>query len=146
MTFSKLKSAAKLFLTGDTPLPKDDEQLIVSVEIAYLFIADHTTSLKLLTTNKEEEIIRRGPGGQYIRMPNLPEFDDDYLDIDKELYPAVARLMASHVSRDKSEYHQAKAMEIITAYESKVESYILEQERLGKYSQYDIDSSDDGTI
>ena len=134
MTYGRLKAAAKLFLIGDNELPDDPEMLTASVEMGFLQIADKATALKLLTTGSPSQLIRQGPGGTYVRMPDLPTSDSDIMDIDNELCPALARYMASHVSREKAAYHTSEAEKIIRGYESKVRVYIEERESEGEYA------------
>lgn len=133
MTYGRLKSATKLFLIGDNQLPEDADQMSAAVEMAYLQLSGQATALKLLTTDSASQIIRQGPGGTYIRMPELPTKDTDELDIDKELAPAVARLIASYISRDRSQYHESEARKVVRMYESKVRVFIEEQESEGRY-------------
>jgi len=133
MTFGRLKSAIKVLMIGDNELPQDKEQLIAAIEMAYLQLASQATALKLLTTDSASQVIRLGPGGTYVRMPELPENDDDELDIDKELAPAVARIIASYLSREKGGIHSNEAQKILRAYESKVRVFIEERESEGEY-------------
>jgi len=135
MTYGRLKSAIRLLLIGDNELPDEKEQLLAAVEMAYLQLASKATALKLLTTTHASEVIRLGPGGTYLRMPDLPEDDIDEMDIDSELCPALARIIASYVSRDKSKLHDMEADKILRGYESKVRVFIEEQESEGKYNE-----------
>lgn len=122
-----------MLLIGDNQIPQEDEQLLAGLEMAYIQLSGQATALKLLTTDHASEIIRQGPGGTYVRMPQLPNKDSDHLDIDKELAPAVARLMASYISKEKSAEHINEAGKIVRMYESKVRVYIEEQESEGRY-------------
>ncbi len=139
ITFGRLKSAISLLLIGDNELPEDHEQLLAALEMAYIELAGQTTALKLLTVTAAVDIIRQGPGGTYIRMPRLPEEDSDELDIDSELSPAVARLIASYVSREKGQLHAHEAQKVIKAYESKVRVFIEENESEGAYVEIQDD-------
>jgi len=67
-------------------------------------------------------------------MPDLPEDDVDELDIDDELVPALARIIASYISKEKALFHTSKAKETIMAYESKVRAFILSREAAGDYT------------
>lgn len=135
MTYIELKDLTSVFLTGDNILTKDPGKLRASVLGAYTFAANKCTALKLLTTNRSEAIIRMGPGNSYIRMPNLPTEDTDILDIDSELGPAIARIMAHFVAKDvkMKDYHEIKALEIMRDYEGKVQEFIEESKRRGDY-------------
>lgn len=129
MTYKKLKGVIRVFLIGDHALPKDPDDLLAALEVAYIQIANQTTALKLLTPNISNAIIRQGPGNFYIRMPVLPDADTDELDIDSELGPAVARLIASYISKEKGAMHKREANELIRDYESKVRAYMDELAR-----------------
>ena len=129
MTYARLKSVIRVFLTGDNVLPKDNDDILAALEVAYIQIANQTTALKLLTPNAGTNIIRQGPGNFYIRMPNLPDDDEDTLDVDTELVPAVARLIASYISKDKGPIHLYEAEKLIRDYESKVRAYMDELAR-----------------
>ncbi|RKY55911.1 MAG: hypothetical protein DRP93_02445 [Candidatus Neomarinimicrobiota bacterium] len=134
MTYAKLKSAIKLLLIGDNELPSDNDQILAAIEMAYIQLASKATALKLLTTNNSSEVIRQGPGGTYVRMPELPELDTDELDIDRELCPALARIIASYVSREKGAIHNSEAQKILTSYESKVRVFLEEKESEGVFN------------
>jgi len=136
MTFSRLKSAIELLLIGDNELPADEEQVIAAVEMAFLQLASKVTALKLLTTNNASEVIRQGPGGTYVRMPELPTADTDEMDIDRELCPALARIIASYLSREKGGIHNSEAQKILTSYESKVRVFLEEKESEGAFEYY----------
>lgn len=130
MTYGKLKGVIRVFLTGDHALPKDPDDMLAALEVAYIQIANQTTALKLLTADQSNRIIRQGPGNFYIRMPGLPTEDDDVLDIDSELVPAVARIIASYISKEKGGIHANEANKLIRDYESKVRAYMDELARL----------------
>jgi len=134
VTFGRLKSAIKVLLIGDNELPQGDDEILAAVEMAYLQLASQVTSLKLLTTEHASEIIRQGLGGTYVRMPNLPEDDVDEMDIDKELCPALARIIASYLSREKGGLHNNEAQKILRSYESKVRVFITSREAAGDFS------------
>jgi hypothetical protein len=116
----------KVFLLGDNTLPKDPDMLIAALETAYFEIANDCTALKLLTVTKDKAILRTGPGSTFVRMPDTPKSEEDELDIDSELVPAVARIMASYIARDMQakQYHKMEAAKIINQYESKVRTYL----------------------
>ena len=126
----------KLFLVGDNNIPKDPDILLAAVETAYLEIANDCTALKLLTCNKGDELLRTGPGSTFVRMPSLPESDEDKLDIDSELVPAVGRIIAGYIAKDvnKKLYHKSEADRIIKRYESKVRTFMTAREKEGAYA------------
>jgi len=126
MTLDSLRITIETLLIGDNELPEDDVKLIALLEMAYIEIASRVTSLKLLTANNSSEVIRGGPSGSYIRMPVLPNLGNEELDIDRELCPAVARIIAGYVSRSKSQYHQAEAQKVLVNYETKVRRFLEE--------------------
>jgi len=134
MTYGRLKSAIKMLLIGDNDLPTDKGEMLAAVEMAFIELSSKASALKLLTTDHAEEIIRQGPGGTYLRMPDLPEDDIDEMDIDRELCPALARIIASYLSRDKAALHNGEAAKILLSYESKVRVFILSREAQGDYS------------
>ena len=138
MTYAKLKSAIQLLLIGDNELPGDNDQVLAAIEMAYIQMASQATSLKLLTTNNASEVIRQGPGGTYVRMPNLPTSDDDELDIDRELCPALARIIASYLSREKGGIHNTEAQKILRSYDSKVRVFLEEKESEGAYLDTEV--------
>jgi len=138
LTYAKLKSAIQLLLIGDNELPGDNDQVLAAIEMAYIQMASQATSLKLLTTNNASEVIRQGPGGTYVRMPNLPTSDDDELDIDRELCPALARIIASYLSREKGGIHNTEAQKILRSYDSKVRVFLEEKESEGAYLDTEV--------
>ena len=121
--------------------------MAAALEMAYIELASKATALKLLTKNLDlNSIIRQGPGGTFLRMPKLPSSDGDLLDIDNELAPAVARIIASYLSRDKGKWHQQEAMKVLQAYESKVRVFLLEQESEGRIVDGTLQSSIDAIV
>ena len=128
MTYGRLKDAIKVLLIGDNEIPTGGE-LVAALEMAYIEISNKTTALKLLTVNKDNAIMRMGPGDTYIRMPALPRDDTDELDLDNELVPAVARIIASYVSDKKGSIHMGIAFRMAMEYENKVQVYLEELAR-----------------
>lgn len=137
MTFGKLKASCRVLLTGDNVLPKSDDDMLAALEMAYVEISNQATALKLLTVNKDNAIMRMGPGDTFIRMPKLPKDDNDELDIDSELGPAVARIIASYVSKEKGGLHIDRANRIVMDYEAKVQTYIETQNLRREYDECD---------
>ncbi len=133
MTFGELKSLITGFTFGDTIIPADQKVLLALMKAAFLEITNHATALKLLTANTSNQIIRKGPGGRWIRMPEVPADDSDEMDIDSELVPAVARLVSSYISKKEKRYHFNEAKRIIYDYDSKVQHFIKTQESNGEY-------------
>ena len=121
------------FTYGDVSVPEDPEVMLALLEAAYLEITNHANAMKLLTVTSSAQIIRKGPGGQWVRMPDLPADDTDELDIDYELCPAVARLIASYISKKNKKFHFSEAKRVIYDYDSKVEHFIKTQELAGAY-------------
>jgi hypothetical protein len=125
MTYKEFKTLTKALLIGDVNLTSDDAEIMMLLEYAFQRIADEADALKLLTEpNPDEQIIRNGPGLLYIRMPKLPEFEDDELDLDNELCFAAARFVCSFVSKDKISLHITEASNIIRSYNQKVQSFL----------------------
>ena len=133
MTYSRLKSAVKLLLIGDNDIPEDNEQMLAAMEMAYIELSSKASSLRLLSADHASDIIRLGPNGTYLRMPNLPEDDSDELDIDPELAPALARILASYLSRNNQILHQSEANKVLVSYESKVRVFMERMEAEGAY-------------
>jgi len=143
MTLDNLKRMTKALLIGDNTIPKNDEDFVNSLLMTYTEMSDIVTPLKWLTTNKADEILRHYKGSYYVRMPKLPTNLSDQLDIDSELVPVVARMMASNIAKDinMKSYHRRLALESMKKYDSKVRSYILAQEQANKYD--DVEGIDD---
>ena len=135
MTYGELKNLTSVFLIGDNVLPKEEGKIQAAVNAAYTFAANKCTALKLLTSNKDNAIMRMGPGNSYVRMPDLPVEDTDILDIDTELGTAIARIMAHFMAKEinMKNYHEVKALEIMRDYEGKVQEYIEEMKNRGTY-------------
>jgi len=126
MTLANLRVTIETLLIGDNELPAEQEKLIALLEMGYIEIASRVTALKLLTANNSSEVIRGGPSGSYVRMPVLPTEGNDELDIDRELCPALARIIAGYVSRDRAGHHQAEAQKVLVNYETKVRRFLEE--------------------
>jgi len=135
MVYKELLDLVEVYLGGDFGLPKDDDKKRIALKSAYYYAADQCTALKLLTVDKGDAIMRMGPGDTYVRMPRLPKDITDRLDIDSELVPGIARIMAHYIAKDISmkNYHEAKALELFRRYEAKVQEYLNEMDARGKY-------------
>jgi len=120
MTYKQFKAMVTGLLIGDTSIPQDEEVLLSLISYALITVATKAESLHLTTENAGEDILRLSTGNYLIRHPITPVDLDDAMDIDKELVPAVARFVASYVSRDKGGVHVQAANRIITDYNSKV--------------------------
>lgn len=138
MTYSNLKYLCKALLIGDNVLTNDNNEVLVLLSYAYDKIANETDALKLFTaTASDEQILRQGPGGIYVRKPKLPENDSDELDIDDELCYVAARYICSFVSREKGGIHVNEAMTLIRAYNQKVQVFLENLAQDGTFEQYD---------
>ena len=120
MKYKKFKVLLRGLLRGDNIVPADDETLLGLVEYSLNMISERAESLHLLTLNKAEIIQRMATGSYMIRKPELPEKDDDEIDIDEDLCFALARYTASLISKEKVQLHEEKAEDIIMKYNQKV--------------------------
>ena len=119
MTYGTLKSLTSGLLTGDNVLPKDEAALQGLVQYALTTVAMQADSLHLMTLSTTADVLRLAQGDYLIRMPVAPVFDEDLIDIDEELTFAIARYIASFVSRDKGGIHVQAANRIILDYNAK---------------------------
>lgn len=124
MTYGKLKILTSGLLVGDNKLPKENDQILALLEMSYIYLVDKCQVLNLQTEDKSVLIQRLGRGDFMVRKPELPNSDDDELDIDDSLSPVVASLIASYISEKKTQIHQARADEIIRDYNAKVDELI----------------------
>lgn len=124
MTYKKLKILSKALLSSDFPLPEDDESIKALLEMAYNYLTDKCQILNLQTEDKSATIKRLGRGKMMVRKPELPETDEEELDIDDDLGPAAASLIASYISEKKTAIHQSRADAIIRDYNAKVDEFI----------------------
>lgn len=147
MTFLELKDLVAVFLTsdnilaigndtvltGDEKFYADNAKALAALKSTYIEISNKTTAMRLLTANTSDDLIRQSQGGMYIRMPKMPTSDSSILDIDDELGPVVARIIASYISREKGGIHRSEAYNMIRDYEAKVENFINSQREAGAY-------------
>jgi len=141
MTFKDLKSLTSVLLTGDVVLPENSDQFIMLLRYSFERVANEADALKLFTTeNPNERIVRNGPGGLFVRMPHVPEYEEDEIDLDEELCFAAARYICSFVSAQKAPLHIQEAGKIINSYNQKVQTFFetLDREQTKK------DASDRG--
>jgi hypothetical protein len=124
MTYKDLKHLVNVLLTGDVVLTKNDDEIIALLRYAFERVANEADALKLFTTeNPNERIVRNGPGKLFVRMPKIPEFEEDEIDVDEELCFAVARFMCSFISTAKIEVHLSEASKVINSYNQKVQTF-----------------------
>lgn len=163
MTFSMFKKLLQGLLTGDNVIPDDDGVLGGLMGYALQQVATQADSLHLMTLSTTANVLRLAHGDYLIRMPveptsittavdalvggetseeieaaqaaDLAATDNQLLDIDEELVSAVARYVASMLSRDKGGIHVKAADRIIKDYNAKtweiLEQMLLEAYELG---------------
>jgi hypothetical protein len=124
MTYKELKTLTKGLLSSDFPLPENDDSVKALLGMAYSYIADKCQVLNLQTEDKSALIQRLGRDKHLVRIPELPESDNDELDIGHELGYAAASLVASYLSEKKVAIHQSRADDIIRSYNAKVDEFI----------------------
>ena len=134
MTYAEFKSLTSGLLIGDNVLPQDAGVLKGLVQYALTTVATQAESLHLMTLSTTANVLRISQGDYLIRMPVAPDLDTDTMDIDEELLFAVARYVASYVSRDKGGIHVKAADRIIKDYNAKT-AEVLEQMRLEAYNE-----------
>ena len=120
MTYGSLKNLVTGLLIGDNVIPKDDAVFKSLLAYAYSMISDKAEALHLLTLNKKDNINRFATGEFLMRNPEMPTEDSSELDIDDELCFAVARYIASMLSKEKTSMHQQYGDDIILKYNGKV--------------------------
>jgi len=120
MTYGSLKNLVTGLLIGDNVIPRDDAVMKSLLAYAYSMISDKAEALHLLTLNKKDNINRFATGEFLMRNPEMPTEDASELDIDEELCFAVARYIASMLSKDKTAMHQQYGDDIILKYNGKV--------------------------
>ena len=118
MTFWTLKNITRGLLTGDNVLPNDDNVVKGLVSYALITVATKADSMHLMTLDSSLNILRAGRGDYFIRVPATPVLDDEELDIDRELTFAVARYLASYISKEKGGIHVNAADRIILDFNS----------------------------
>lgn len=130
MTYGNLKILTKALLSSDFPLPDDDVSIKALLGMAYTYLVDKCQVLNLHTKDKSDQIQRLGRGKFMLRRPELPNSDNDELDIDEDLCPAVASLIASYISDKKTLIHQSRADDIIRSYNAKLDEFIESSNKL----------------
>jgi hypothetical protein len=105
LTYDTFKLMTAGLLTGDNKLPDDIEVLTSLVQYALTTVAMQAESLHLMTLSTSADVLRLAHGDYLIRRPLPPEDGVDELDIDEELTFAVARYVASYLSREKGGIH-----------------------------------------
>ena len=124
MTYGRLKTTIKLFLVGGATLYETEEEMLAALDVAFVKMSGKVIALKLLTINKDNEIMRKAYQGEYYtRMPKLPQDDRDVIDIDHELCVALAMMIAAEIDHKKSTYLLQSADIIIADYGAKLREY-----------------------
>ena len=140
MTYDELKNITSGLLFGDVALPQDEDVLKGLVKYALTTVATQADSMRLMTLDDTQPILRLARGSYYVRVPNTPEDGVDLVDIDDELIFAVARYIASYVSKGKGGIHVNAADRIIKDYNAKVseltDEYTYEDEETGVIHGY----------
>jgi hypothetical protein len=137
MTYRAFKYVTEGLLTGDNKLPKEDDVLKALLGMAYNTVANKCQVLNLMTLDKSADVLRLGKGQYLVQRPELPESDTDELAVDDDLCYAVASLVASYISKDKTTIHENRATQGIRDYNAKVNE-ILESLELQEDGRYDL--------
>lgn len=119
MTYGLFKAITTGLLTGDMVLPQNPDVMTGLMQYALTTVATQADSLHLMTLSTTVDVLRLAQGDYLIRMPVPPVEDTDLLDIDDELAFAVARYLASYISKDKGGVHVQAADRIIKDYNAK---------------------------
>ncbi len=141
MTYRALKYITEGLLTGDNKLPKEDDIMKALLGMAYNHIANKCTVLNLMTLDRKADVLRMSGGVYMIRKPEMPLDELSELDIDDDLGYAAASLIASYVSKDKGQIHDARATTIIRDYNAKV-TEIMQSLELQKDCSYTVIARD----
>jgi hypothetical protein len=133
MKWGRLKKLTSSLLSGDHILPDGEEDKVVLLEYALEEITDLSEPLQLEVDpdSPVTNLVRIGYNGKKFRRANLPNTDDDEVDIDEGLTYAAARLIASYVSMQKFDLHRAAALDLMQRYMNKVESMRMEDADFG---------------
>jgi hypothetical protein len=126
MTYGELKKLAAGLLIGDNAFPEADDMVLPLLRYAFHQVSIKTKSLHLLSTAKENDMLRIDEGDYVTRVPVLPSNDSDELDIDGELGFPISRYIASFValSIEQEAKHVRIAEELIKYYNEKVEQIL----------------------
>ena len=119
MTYGLFKAITTGLLTGDIVLPQNPDVLKGLMQYALTTVATQADSLHLMTLSTAADVLRLASGDYLIRVPAVPLVDEDILDIDEELTFAVARYLASYLSKEKGDIHVNAADRIIKDYNAK---------------------------
>ncbi len=120
MKYKVLQNVTTGLLTGDVLLPNDEDVMLGLLEMAFSELANKAEALHLMTLDKNSDFNRMAQGDYLMRTPELPKSGSDVLDIDHELCFALARIIASYVSREKGGIHKSEAIKLINDYNGKV--------------------------
>jgi hypothetical protein len=129
MTYAMFKNITTGLLIGDNVLPADAGVLQGLVSYALTTVAMQADSLHLMTLSTTTDILRLAQGDYLIRVPATPVEPTDLMDIDEELVFAVARYLASYISKDKGGIHVNAADRIIKDYNGKTYEIIDQMEK-----------------
>ena len=137
MTYGEFKDLATGLLIGDNKLPPTPGVLSGLVKHALTTVAMQAESLHLMTLSTTADILRIAHGDYLIRKPIAPVLDTDVLDIDEELTYAVARYLASYISKDKGGIHVNAADRIIKDYNGKTYEILDQMQVEADYAEVD---------
>ena len=106
MTFADFKILCITKKDGAITLPISHEEHKIVLKEALTSIATfpNLTPLKLVTNDRRHEVLRPINQTKFIRVPELPENDEDEIDIDETLTYAVLYEMLGNLTTDVSKY------------------------------------------
>jgi hypothetical protein len=140
MKWNKLQVLVEALLAGDTVFVNDHHKRLALLDYALNEVANKAHSQRLLTEDIDgNHIVRLAFDDAYIREATLPENDEEVIDLDRGLCFAVARYIASFLSKHPSNVakHERAAEELVMLYNGKIEAFIeKENQQGGTHEQY----------
>ena len=91
MTFEGFKNYCEAKKSGKIILPRNDEEYKIAIHEAIIDIAttNNIIPLNLVTHDKNDEVLRPLDDEVFVRVPRVPQNQNDVIDIDFALHLAV---------------------------------------------------------
>ena len=117
MKYGDFKVHLEQIMSGDKKVPTDDSLKPILLQ-SLIQVASSTEPLVLMSKNIADEMLRTVDNELFIRMPRIPNTDDDIIDIDEALVYAVSYIVASKISSNKTLVkYKIEAKSIISDYQ-----------------------------
>ena len=134
MKYIDFKTHLNEIMSGDKKVPEDEKLKPIMLQCLKQ-VAIKCEPLVLMSRDIEDDILKTLEDRLFIRVPKLPQSDDDVIDMDETLVYAVSYLVASKISKNQT------IVKYIKEYDEIVNDYLWKRFRDMEDGNFDINKT-----